>query len=137
MKRFEFVGSYLYDNGIVVGTIKDNKTIDLIEDLLNGVDMAKREDVERFSYYPFSHMIVDSMTGERYDGNSRTCELLNQESDRADRNAEMNTDEELLKLRWERDIYKNFSDETIKILTRHNVSDLNKLDHILFYARTW
>lgn len=136
---YKFIGAYLYKDGKQIGSIKDNKIINVIENLLNGgnVKMEREMMDKRFHYYPFSGEIIDEVTGKHYYGNGEICKLLNQESDRADRNAEMNTDEELLKLRWEKDIYKNFCDETIKILTRHNVSDLSKLDHILFYARKW
>ena len=93
---------------------------------------------KRFHYYPFSHMIIDSMTGEKYDGNSKTCELLNQESDRADKLAEILYDDpDFRKLQWEKSIYEHWGNEVLKIMKKHDIGDLNKLDHILFYARTW
>ena len=39
---FKFVGSYLFDDDKRIGSIKDNKTIEVIEDLLNGVDDMKK-----------------------------------------------------------------------------------------------
>lgn len=39
---YKFVGAYLYNDGKQIGTIKDNKTINIIEDLLNGVDNMKK-----------------------------------------------------------------------------------------------
>ena len=37
-KRFRFRGPYLYDEDKIIGSIKDNKTIDEIEDILNGLN---------------------------------------------------------------------------------------------------
>lgn len=137
---FYFVGAYLYQNDKQIGSIKDNKTIDIIEDLLNGGNMKiKREMMDkRFHYYP-SGEIIDEVTGKRYYGNSEICKLLNQESDRADRNAELLYDDsdEYRKLVWERDIYKHFVEETLNVMNKYNVKSLDRLDHILFYAREW
>ena len=37
-KRFRFQGPYLYDGDKIIGSIKDNRTIDEIEDILNGLN---------------------------------------------------------------------------------------------------
>lgn len=37
-KRFRFRGPYLYDEDKIIGSIKDNRTIDEIEDILNGLN---------------------------------------------------------------------------------------------------
>ena len=42
----------------------------------------------RFKYYPTSQMIIDDLTGYRYQGNQEVCDLLNEVNDRADKNAE-------------------------------------------------
>ena len=84
------------------------------------------------------NLFIDNMTGEVYSlSMDNMLELLNNESERADRNAEMNTTEELLKLRWERDVYERFSNETMRILDKYEISDLQKLDKCLFEQRVW
>ena len=93
---------------------------------------------KRFHYYPFSQEIVDELTGKRYYGSKEICDLLNQENDRANELAEiLYEDPDFRKLQWEKSIYENWGNEVLRILQKHNVSDLHKLDHILFYARTW
>ena len=138
---YKFVGAYLYKDGKQIGTIKDNKNIDIIENLLNGgnVKMEREMMDKRFHYYPFSGEIIDEVTGKHYYGSGEICKLLNQESDRADRNAELLYDDsdEYRKLVWERDIYKHFVEETLDVMNKYNVKSLNRLDHILFYARKW
>lgn len=37
-KRFRFRGPYLYDRDKIIGSIKDNRTIDEIEGILNGLN---------------------------------------------------------------------------------------------------
>lgn len=37
-KRFRFRGPYLYDGDRIIGSIKDNRTIDEIEEILNGLN---------------------------------------------------------------------------------------------------
>ena len=92
---------------------------------------------KRFEYREFSQSIYDNLTGKIYDGNQKTCDLLNAENDRADRNAELNTDENLLNLRWQRDIYKHFSDEVLKLMSKYEISTLAKLDQMLFNQKKW
>ena len=45
--------------------------------------------MKRFKYYPNSQMIVDDLTGERYSGNKKTCDLLNMLDERANQRSEM------------------------------------------------
>ena len=73
---------------------------------------------KRFEYYRNSQMIIDSMTGKHYSGNKKVCDLLNKESDRADRNVEM-------------------FDPWLKVLRKYRIESPQKLDQILFNSRTW
>ena len=63
-------------------------------------------------------MIIDNFTGEYYTGNSKICRLLNQESDRADRNLEM-------------------FDDWFRVLKKYGVNSPAKLDQILMNERVW
>ena len=98
---------------------------------------------KRFTIEEHPNDIRDNMTGELYEMNSyypnieRICDLLNKESERADHNAELCTDEGLLKLQWELSIYKRFSEETLKVLGKYHIKDLEKLDKCLFEQRVW
>ena len=137
---YKFVGAYLYKDDKQIGTIKDNKTIDVIEDLLNGgnVKVGREMMDKRFHYYPFSGEIIDEVTGKRYYGSREICKLLNKESDHANELAEVLYDDSTFrKLRWQKSIYEHFGNEVLKILHKHGISNLNDLDHILFYARKW
>lgn len=73
---------------------------------------------KRFHYYANSQMIIDNLTGEHYVGNSKICRLLNQESDRADRNVEM-------------------FDDWFRVLRKYGVTSPAKLDQILMNERVW
>ena len=73
---------------------------------------------KRFHYYPNSQMIIDNLTGEPYTGNSKICRLLNQESDRADRNVEM-------------------FDDWFRVLRKYSITNPAKLDQVLRNERTW
>lgn len=100
--------------------------------------MKKEMMDKRFHYYPFSQEVIDDLTGKRYYGSREICELLNQESDRANEFAEVLYDDPTFRrLRWQKSIYEHFGNEVLKILHKHGISSLNDLDHILFYARTW
>lgn len=63
-------------------------------------------------------MIIDNLTGEHYTGNSKICRLLNQESDRADRNVEM-------------------FDDWFRVLKKYGITNPAKLDQILMNERVW
>ena len=82
---------------------------------------------------------TDNVTGKTYhvDCFNEIIELLNKESERADRNAELCTDEGLLKLEWEKSIYERFSKETLRILEKYEIDSLEKLDQILFHQKKW
>ena len=85
--------------------------------------------------------LTDNVTGEKYHimcpESDRICEKMNQLNDRADKIVESFTTEELLKLKWQKDMYEKFSKETMRVLNRHNVSSLKKLDQILFNQVKW
>ena len=57
---FKFIGSYLFDDDKRIGTIKDNETIKVIEDLLNGVDDMKKTYRLDFKHYIECEDIVDA-----------------------------------------------------------------------------
>ena len=85
--------------------------------------------------------IIDNVTGRRWQVeqwvSDDICEELNRLSERGDRIIEEFTTEELLKLKWQRDIYKRFSEETMKILNKYEISSLEKLDRMLFEQKVW
>lgn len=93
--------------------------------------------MKRFKYFEHTQMITDSTTGYTYTGNQEICDLLNELSERGDRIIESFTTEELIKLKWQRDIYKNFSKETMKILNKHEIKSLAKLDLMLMEQEVW
>ena len=74
--------------------------------------------MKRFRYFEATGQIIDGLTGFRYYGNQKLCDLLNDLNDRADRNAVVVFDVE-------------------KILRKHEISSLEKLDQILFEQRVW
>ena len=47
---------------------------------------------ERFTYHPFNHSVKDTQTGEYYDGNSKTCRLLNTQHERLHEKDQLLTD---------------------------------------------
>lgn len=63
-------------------------------------------------------MITDELTGFTYHGNKKVCDLLNQESDRADRNAEL---------------YYPFK----LLMQKYGIESVAKLDRILFEQKVW
>jgi hypothetical protein len=71
-----------------------------------------------FVYYRNSQMIIDELTGKHYSGNKQVCDLLNQESDRADENIEK-------------------FDAWHYVLEKYNITSPEKLDKVLFNSRTW
>lgn len=73
---------------------------------------------KRFKYNSTSQMITDSLTGFTYSGNKKVCDLLNQESDRADRNAELLYPFQLL-------------------MKKYEIDSIEKLDRILLEQRVW
>ena len=42
-KRFYFIGVFLYDGETLIGSIKDNATLDKIENILNILNEVKRD----------------------------------------------------------------------------------------------
>lgn len=85
--------------------------------------------------------ITDNVTGREYyidyPESDKILKLLNELNDRADKVIESFTTEELLKLKWQKDIYERFSKETMRILKKHDVATLQKLDQILFNQVKW
>ena len=73
---------------------------------------------KRFIYNRTSQMITDSVTGYTYNGNKQVCDLLNQESDRANRNAEL--------------LYP-FQ----HLMKKYEIDSVAKLDRILFEQKVW
>lgn len=94
---------------------------------------------KRFSIHEPTGLIFDSATLKYYSFNDvdEIIDLLNTESERADRNAELCTDDGLIKLEWQRSIYKNFADKVIRIMDKHEIDNLDKLDKILVEQRVW
>ena len=75
-------------------------------------------DLKRFHYNRTSQMITDDLTGKLYKGNQETCDLLNSEDERANRNAEK---------------YLAF----LKVLDKYGIGSVEKLDRVLFEQRLW
>lgn len=73
---------------------------------------------KRFRYNSTSQMITDNLTGYTYSGNKKVCDLLNQVSDRADRNAEL---------------YYPFQ----QLMKKYEIDSVAKLDRILMEQRVW
>lgn len=93
--------------------------------------------MKRFRYFKNSQMIKDSLTGYTYVGDEETCELMNRLSERGDKILESFMTEEILKLKWQKDIYKNFSDEALRVLNKYEIKSLEKLDQMLMEQRVW
>ena len=87
---------------------------------------------KRFKYYRQSQMIVDNLTGFHYQGNKEICDLLNDESDRADMNLEICD-----KVIMEKKILEQYNFDVIKILKKYEIENLEKLDQILFHQKKW
>ena len=87
---------------------------------------------KRFKYYRQSQMIIDNLTGFHYQGNKEICDLLNDESDRADRNIEICD-----KIIMEKKILEQFNFDVLKIMKKYEIENLEKLDQILFYQKKW
>ena len=98
------------------------------------------EHMKRFTSGPFGESIIDKVTGKHYslyydDSGDAIIELLNQLSDRADKVIEAYTTEEQLKQKWEHDIYKRFTEETMRVLKKHNINSLKELDTKLIWRK--
>lgn len=63
-------------------------------------------------------MITDNLTGYTYSGNKKVCDLLNQESDRADKYVEL---------------YYPFQ----QLMRKYEINSVAKLDRILMEQRVW
>ena len=87
---------------------------------------------KRFKYYRQSQMIVDNLTGFHYQGNKEICDLLNDESDRADRNIEICD-----KVIMEKKILEQYNFDVLKIMKKYEIENLEKLDQILFHQKKW
>ena len=87
---------------------------------------------KRFKYYRQSQMIIDNLTGFHYQGNKEICDLLNDESDRADRNIEICD-----KVIMEKKILEQYNFDVLKIMKKYEIENLEKLDQILFQQKKW
>ena len=87
---------------------------------------------KRFKYYRQSQMIVDNMTGFHYQGNKEICDLLNDESDRADMNLEICD-----RIVMEKKILEQYNFDVLKIMKKYEIENLEKLDQILFHQKKW
>ena len=87
---------------------------------------------KRFDYRPFSQSIYDRLTGKFYQGNEKTCNLLNILNNRSDRNAERYF--ELLSAGGVDPVeYEKF----LKLMKKYEVSSIEKLDQMLFNQKVW
>lgn len=77
-------------------------------------------------------MIIDNLTGFHYQGNKEICDLLNDLSDKADRNLEICD-----KVIMEKKILEQYNFDVIKILKKYEIENLEKLDQILFHQKKW
>ena len=75
-------------------------------------------DMLRFKYRRTSQSIIDNLTGYIYEVDKKTCDLLNQVNDRADRNAEL-------------------LDPFIALMRKYEIDSIGKLDKILMEQRVW
>ena len=67
---------------------------------------------KRFKFYPTSNYILDRETEHTYFCNNRNvCKLLNELNDK--------------------------NQKICGVLVKHNIDSIDKLDHILMYARKW
>ena len=87
---------------------------------------------KRFKYYWQSQMIIDNLTGFHYQGNKEICDLLNDLSDKADRNLEICD-----KVIMEKKILEQYNFDVLKIMKKYEIENLEKLDQILFHQKKW
>lgn len=73
---------------------------------------------KRFEYRRTSQSIIDNLSGYIYQGDKKTCDLLNQVNDRADRNAEL-------------------LDPFIALMRKYEIDSIEKLDKVLLEQRVW
>ena len=66
----------------------------------------------RFKYYPTSQTIYDNLTGDRFQGNKKTCDELNRLSNEADKYVELLYPYQLL-------------------MKKYGISSIGELDQIL------
>lgn len=88
--------------------------------------------MKRFTYDSLNERIIDHITDSAYYSFESICELLNQESDKCDKVIESFMTEELMNLRWQKDIHERYNNEVNNILEKYNIGSLKKLDRILF-----
>ena len=87
---------------------------------------------KQFKYYRQSQMIIDNLTGFHYQGNKEICDLLNDLSDKADRNLEICD-----KVIMEKKILEQYNFDVLKIMKKYEIENLEKLDQILFHQKKW
>lgn len=97
------------------------------------------EHIERFRYFKDSQIIVDDMTGWTYYGNKQVCDLLNKESERADRNAEdyFKLEDKYRKVRIDYEVAREKLKVFFDIMEKYHIHSTDKLEKVLFYARIW
>ena len=73
---------------------------------------------KRFEYRRTSQSIIDNTSGYIYQGDKKTCDLLNQVNDRADRNAEL-------------------LEPFLLLMAKYEISSVDKLDKMLMEQKVW
>lgn len=90
------------------------------------------KDEKRFDYRPFSQTIYDRLTGKFYQGNEKTCKMMNDLDDWGNKNAERYF--ELLSAGGVDPIeYQKFLD----VMKKYGISSVEKLDQMLFNQKVW
>lgn len=73
---------------------------------------------KRFEYRRSSQSIIDNMSGYIYQGDKKTCDLLNEINNRADRNAEL-------------------LEPFMLVMAKYEIDSVDKLDRVLMEQRVW
>ena len=73
---------------------------------------------KRFEYRRSSQSIIDNASGYIYHGDKKTCDLLNEVNDRADRNAEL-------------------LEPFMLVMAKYEIDSVDKLDRVLMEQRVW
>ena len=84
---------------------------------------------KRFRYNATSQMITDNLTGYTYYGNQKVCDLLNSLNDDADEKIK-----KLMDIVFDN---KKYIFQVKKILKKHEINNLEKLDRILVEQVVW
>lgn len=81
--------------------------------------------------------IRDNLTGRKYYGGrliqcTELCDFLNEMYEKS-----LGSEDESMKLKYEKDIYQHFINDVLKILAKYEIDSLEKLDRILMEQRVW